>query len=182
MIRKAKPEEAAIIAPLLLEAMPEVIECYTGLTGKIQQLSFLEKSIATDDYLYGYENIWVKEYSNQIMGAILAYNGLLFEERRNAILSTYGQKLNIPAETQAGEFYIDALAVKEESRGKGYGRELILHVMEAAKELEYNKVTILSDQKNTKATDLYLSFDFVKGDVLKIGDATYWKLFHYIRN
>jgi len=182
MIRKAKSEEAAVIAPLLLEAMPEIIECYTGLTDKAQQLSFLEKSIAADDYLYGYENIWVKEESNQIMGAILAYNGLLFEERRNAILNAHGQKISIPAETQAGEFYIDALAVKEEFRGKGYGKELVLHAMEAARELEYNKVTVLSEQKNTKATDLYISFDFVKGDVLKIGDSSYWKLFHYIRN
>lgn len=182
MIRTLNTFEISQASKILLPAIHEVISLYTGIEKEEELLAFLEEAMADENHLYSFRNCLVSVKDNEIEGVILSYDGSFFEEKRNDILEKYQQKLNLPIETKAGEFYIDALAVHPEHRRKGIAKQLIQAVIEANRNTTFKKVTLLCDQQNSSAAALYQQLDFVKGDVLEIGSTMYWKLFAYYRD
>lgn len=139
----------------------------------------LLKYIATEicsrgtEILYSYRNTLLAEIDGQPVGLCLCYDGQGYHERR---LRTFALFEQAPAEaseeeapdmdlehaedeTQAGEYYIDSLAVLPEYRGHGIARQL----MQA--QIEYGQQrgllpTLLVDPDNPPALRLYESLGF----------------------
>ena len=53
-------------------------------------------------------------------------------------------------ESEAGEFYIDTLAVNADFRGKGIGKELIKAIMTQAEKLGFVKIGLLVSNADAK--------------------------------
>ena len=71
------------------------------------------------------------------------------------------------AETEAGEFYLDSLAVSSSFRGKGIAKQLLAAAIEKARELGIPKVGLLVDKGNPRAEKLYtkVGFEYVNDTV-----------------
>lgn len=73
--------------------------------------------------------------------------------------------------------YVSRMIVKKEYRGQGIGSEILTFLIEKAKEMDFNEMTIGVDKDNTAALHLYRKFGFT--EVLFDGadeDGEYYKL------
>ena len=73
--------------------------------------------------------------------------------------------------------YVSRMIVKKEYRGQGIGSEILTFLIEKAKEMGFNEMTIGVDKDNTVALHLYRKFGFT--EVLFDGadeDGEYYKL------
>lgn len=73
--------------------------------------------------------------------------------------------------------YVSRMIVKKEYRGQGIGSEILTFLIEKAKEMGFDEMTIGVDKDNTAALHLYRKFGFT--EVLFDGadeDGEYYKL------
>ena len=143
----ATPAHAADIAQLIMTAMTE--DCCQYLAGKEHTLDdfyhMMLDLVLMDDSQYSWRNAFVAvdeeategnvEYA-PVAGAIVGYN-----------------------ETEAGEFYLDSLAIYPEYRRRGIARQLLKRATEHAASLNL-PAALLVDKGNPNAERLYRSVGF----------------------
>ena len=57
---------------------------------------------------------------------------------------------------------VESVVVSSKSRGRGYGKELMNHIIEEARRLKVRSVNLTSNPKRVVANNLYKSLGFVK--------------------
>lgn len=162
IIRKAKQEEAAQIAELFLLAWPvNEIASSSGITPEE-----LHKSVtcfsARHDTIYSYQNTYVAEIDNKIVGAMCGYDGADYQKLKQPIVDMLGNDSAFAElkETEAGEFYLDSVGVLPEHRGKGIASELFAAQIERAASLGHDAVGLIVDIDKPKAEALYVRLGF----------------------
>lgn len=125
------------------------------------------------DILYSYRNALLAEIDGRPVGLCLCYDGQGYHERRLRTFALFDQSPvddtesdepdmdleNAEDETQAGEYYIDSLAVLPEFRDHGIARQLMLKQIEHGRSLGLPS-TLLVDPANPPALRLYESLGF----------------------
>lgn len=125
------------------------------------------------DILYSYRNALLALVNDRPVGLCLCYDGEGYHERRLRTFALFDQSPvddtesdepdmdleNAEDETQAGEYYIDSLAVLPEFRGHGIARQLMLKQIEHGRSLGLPS-TLLVDPANPPALRLYESLGF----------------------
>ena len=137
----ATPAHAADIAQLIMTAMTE--DCCQYLAGKEHTLDdfyhMMLDLVLMDDSQYSWRNTFVAvdEEATEVAGAIVGYNGAdlhrlrrrFQEEALKQLQMDYSQ---MDDETEAGEFYLDSLAIYPEYRRRGIARQLLQRATEHA--------------------------------------------------
>ncbi|PRD57516.1 GNAT family N-acetyltransferase [Sphingobacterium gobiense] len=163
-IRKARSTDAEAIAPIMLTAMEEIIYYFIGEQDQQKATAFLTYHIAEPGNQYSYEHIIVAEEDGNIIGQICLYPGNKLEQLRAPILSYlrthFKREPNSGNETQAGEVYIDTLAVSIAAQGKGMGKILLLYAIDLFVHRQKEALGLLVDKENPKARKLYLDIGF----------------------
>ncbi|HLT89270.1 MAG TPA: GNAT family N-acetyltransferase [Sphingobacterium sp.] len=163
-IRKALPADAEAIAPIMLTAMEDIIYYFIGEQDQQKATAFLAYHIAQPENQYSYEHIIVAEEEENIIGQICLYPGDELEQLRAPILSYlrthFKREPNLGNETQAGEVYIDTLAVSAAAQGKGIGKMLLLYAIDLFVHRQKEVLGLLVDKENPKAKKLYLNMGF----------------------
>ncbi len=166
IIRKAKKEEFKQLAPLLFSAMDSIVYKFIKSEDEVEGLLFLEHFIKQENNQYSYENIWVAELDNSIVGAINVYDGGNLNELRKPVLdylkSEYSNDIQPEDETEKGEWYLDTLGVNPNYQGKGIGSALIRFLAENLPTDKINYFGLLVDEDNPNAKKLYLKLGFKK--------------------
>ena len=176
-IREARPEEAGRIADLIIMAMTE--ECclhFCGPDHDIDDFRRVMKSlVARTDTQYSYLNTLVAIEETApvpgvsapgcIVGICVSYDGALLHQLRqpfiDAALYEWGMDhSSIPDETQAGELYLDSLAVDPAYRGRGIARLLLEASVEKSKRMNLPSTGLLVDVGNPRAEALYNKVGF----------------------
>lgn len=167
ILRKGQPADAPQIAQLIMTAMSE--ECCRHFYGEnhtpqdfYRLITMLSGKEGTQ---YSYQNTICATIGEEIVGISVSYDGgQLHDLRRHFIegaLNAFGRDFsNMPDETQAGELYLDSLAVKLEYRGQGIASLLLKATAERAREMGIGPVGLLVDKGNPKAERLYTSAGF----------------------
>jgi len=169
-IAPARPEHAPYIAQAVLMAVGEEIEL--GLAGgeerrPLAMQAFTELA-ARDDSQYSYLNSLVAtDADGHVAGVIVSYDGARLHDLRRAFFEVAERVLglhfddSLDDETDAGEIYLDSIAVFPDFRGHGLAGRLIEaaahHHAGAGKPLG-----LLVDVPNTRAYDLYRRLGFTK--------------------
>ncbi len=113
---------------------------------------------------YSYRNTIVAEINGVAVGAIIGYDGARLHELRAPIypllFKHIGKDITIEEETQAGEFYLDSIAVVPKWRGHGIGRKLLTLMRNRAIENGHKRIGLLVDFDNPEAEKLYNSLGF----------------------
>lgn len=180
--RPATPTDASFIARHVLEALHW--EMYQMPLAPHKQAAWQELTpiCQQPDVLYSYRHATIAELDGQPCGVLVAYDGASYHALRLHTFSQLshfrGTDINSMAdESQAGEWYIDTLAVVPEMRGRGIGRELLQQAITTATERQL-QATLLVDPDNPKALHLYQSLGFCKrGEIFAFGQI-YWRMCH----
>ena len=166
-IREATKNQAAEIARLIMMAMTDECCLYycadgCGLGAFRKMMTYL---VNREDSQYSYRNTLVAMDGEKVVGISVSYDGSMLHELRRAFIEAakeYVGKDNssMDDETQAGELYLDSLAVLPEYRRQGIARRLILATKEKADAMHLPCVGLLVDKGNPDGEALYSSVGF----------------------
>ena len=155
MIRPAIPTDAPAVAPLMFQAMEEIVYKMIGKDHKEEAIALLKNLFEQEDNQYSYKNAWVYEEEGAVIGSVIAYDGAHLHRLRAPVLalirSSYGIDIVLEDETAEGELYIDTLSVLPTAQGKGIGSKLITHLKKVATQ----PIGLLVDVQNPEAERLY---------------------------
>ena len=166
-IREATKSQAAEIASLIMTAMTD--DCCLHFCGEGYGLEdycrMMIMLVEREDSQYSYRNTLVAMDANRVVGISVSYDGARLHELRRAFIEAAKEHLGkdhsgMDDETQAGELYLDSLAVLPEYRRQGIARELLLATKELANRLGLPCVGLLVDKDNPVGEALYASVGF----------------------
>lgn len=167
LIKAAKREQAADIARLIMMAMTE--ECCLYFCGEGYGITDFHRMMTVlverEDSQYSYKNTLVAMDVDNIVGISVSYDGARLHELRKAFIEAARHYLGkdhtgMDDETQAGELYLDSLAVIPEYRRLGIARQLLLATKERANSMGLPCVGLLVDNGNPAGEALYASVGF----------------------
>ena len=164
IIRPAQPSDAPALAKLINMAMLEITYQFIGKEDQNEANAFIESLVMQKNNQYSYENIFVLQEVDQIIGHICIYDGSNFELLRQNVLDNikqkYGHDYMAEAETGAGEMYIDTFAISPTVRGKGLGKQLLQFAIDHYVIQQHKVLGLLVDNDNPTAKKLYLGMGF----------------------
>lgn len=167
-IQTATKSQTPIISQLIMTAMTD--DCCQYFAGEHHTLadfrSMMTSLVEREDSQYSYLNTLVAiDDDGDVMGAIVGYDGGKLHELRQAFINAakecFGRDFSrMDDETQAGEVYLDSLAVMPDHRGKGIATSLLRAMIEKAAKEGHPAVGLLVDKGNPNAERLYLHVGF----------------------
>ena len=166
-IRGARPDEASRIADLIIMAMTE--ECCLHFCGPGHDIRdfhrVMTSLVSRPDTQYSYINTLVAAIEGRILGICVSYDGGKLHQLRQPFIDTALKEWNmdhssIPDETQAGELYLDSLAVDPAYRGRGIASLLLRASIDKSRALGLPSTGLLVDVGNPKAEALYNKVGF----------------------
>ncbi len=139
-IRKATVEDAAAIACNVMAAI--------GLDDRAM-LEGMAEICAREDTLYSWRNTLVACEDGVVAGSLTSYDGGEYLKMRELTFGLAREKfgwepLIMDDETQAGEWYMDSLAVHPAFRGKGLAKLLFGQAFEVAEALGFTKASLIA--------------------------------------
>ena len=166
-IREATKEQAAEIARLIMVAMTD--DCCLHFCGVGYGLDdfrqMMTSLVEREDSQYSYRNTLVAMADHEVVGIAVSYDGGRLHELRQAFIQS--AKLCIGKdhsgmddETQAGELYLDSLAVLPEYRRQGIAKRLLHATKDKANKMSLPCVGLLVDKGNPAGEALYASVGF----------------------
>lgn len=163
--RPAEAHDAAKIAPIMLLAMEDIVYYFIGERNLQKAVDVLTYFIAQEGNQYSYTNILVAEEDQEILGQLCLYDGGQLEQLRQPILNHLKEvyQVEVPSaeyETQAGEIYIDTIAVSANAQGKGIGKQLLQFAIDKFVHNQGKTLGLLVDKDNPAAKKLYLNIGF----------------------
>ena len=166
-IQEATKSQAADIANLIMMAMTD--DCCLYFCGEGYGLDDFRRMmtmlVGREDSQYSYKNTLVAMDGNQVVGISVSYDGAQLHKLRRAFIEAAKEYIGkdhsgMDDETQAGELYLDSLAVLPEYRRQGIARKLLLATKERANRLGLPCVGLLVDKDNSDGEALYSSVGF----------------------
>lgn len=166
-IKRAHKEQSAEIARLIMIAMTD--ECCLYFCGEGYGLTDFHKMMTSlverTDSQYSYKNALVAMDNDKLVGVAVSYDGALLHELRQVFIEVAREQIGkdhslIDDETQAGELYLDSLAVIPEYRRQGIALRLLKATKEKANQMKIPCVGLLVDKGNPAGESLYLSVGF----------------------
>lgn len=167
-IRKSEKSEAASIARLIMDAMTD--ECCLYFCGDGHGLddfhAMMTSLVERDDSQYSYRNTLVAVDGETVVGIAVSYDGGRLHQLRRAFIDAAKRYLGkdhsgMDDETQAGELYLDSLAVLATYRRQGIAKKLLRATKEKANDMGLPYVGLLVDKGNPTGEALYASVGFV---------------------
>jgi ribosomal protein S18 acetylase RimI-like enzyme len=119
--------------------------------------------------LYSWQNSMLAEQDGKVVACLISYDGADYATMRKETFRLIAEEVGrdfrqMESETEAGEYYVDSIAVLPDYRGQGIGTQLLRAGAEKARQLHIGKVSIVVSPDNPKAQQLYesLGFQYVK--------------------
>ena len=172
IVRAATPEDSVLIAQAVAMAIGDevALQSYCGK----DYLTVLSEIVTQKGTQYYWQSALVAEFEGIVAGAIVGYDGAHLHTLRDGTLSILQKRIGrtpiIADETEAGEYYLDSLAVFPQFRGLGIGRALIEDLCALAFATGHKRVGLLVDFDNPRAEQLYTSLGFSRvGEKMFLG-------------
>ncbi|EAJ0347914.1 GNAT family N-acetyltransferase [Campylobacter lari] len=168
MIRRARKDDVKKCIQLLALAMDHFIYKLSGYNDHQKAIEVLENFFTHKNNRLSYENIYVYEEDNEILGVICFYDGALADELDkplNEHLEFLGINEKVLKECD-NEFYLDSICVDEKARGKGIAKKLIEYAFDEALKND-KKLSLIVEDENINAKILYekMGFKFIKNKI-----------------
>ena len=166
-IKYASRAQAGDIAQLIMMAVTD--DCCLYFCGEGYGLDdfrqMMTQLVEREDSQYSYKNTLVAIDGDKVVGIAVSYDGGQLHELRQAFIAAAKAQIGkdhsgIADETQAGELYLDSLAVLPEYRRQGIAQKLLLATKERALSMGLPCVGLLVDKGNPAGEALYASVGF----------------------
>ena len=166
-IKTAKKDQSASIARLIMMAMTD--DCCLHFCGVGYGLDdfyrMMTSLVEREDSQYSYKNTLVAMDDEKVVGVAVSYDGARLNELRQAFIEAAKEQIGkdhsgMDDETQAGELYLDSLAILSEYRRQGIARKLLRATKEKADQMGLPCLGLLVDKGNPAGESLYASVGF----------------------
>ena len=166
-IREATKNQAAEIASLIMMAMTD--DCCLYFCGDSYGLEDFRKMLTMlvklEKSQYSYKNTLVAMDGDKVVGISVSYDGGRLYKLRRAFIEAAKEYIGkdhtaIDDETQAGELYLDSLAVLPDYRRQGIASRLLRATKARANNMGLPCVGLLVDKDNPTGEALYASVGF----------------------
>lgn len=166
-IKFAQKEQSAEIARLIMIAMTD--DCCLHFCGVGHGLNDFRRMmtilVEREDSQYSYRNTLVAMDDDKVVGIAVSYDGGRLHELRQAFIQAAKEQIGkdhsgMDDETQAGELYLDSLAVLPENRRRGIAQRLLRATKGRADQMGLPCVGLLVDKGNPAGEALYTSVGF----------------------
>lgn len=167
-VRQARPSDANQVATLTIMAMTE--DCCLYFCGDKHDINdfhrVMTELVKRNDSQYSHLNVLCAvDSGDNVVGICTSYDGGKLRQLRKAFIDTAMKEWgmdhsDMPDETEAGELYIDSLAVKPECRGKGIATLLLRSTFDKADAMGIGRTGLLVDTGNPHAEALYTRVGF----------------------
>ena len=166
-IKNARKEQSSDIARLIMTAMTD--DCCLHFCGVGYGLEdfrgMMTMLVEREDSQYSYRNTLVAMDGDRLVGIAVSYDGGRLHELRQAFVEAAKIRIGkdhsgMDDETQAGELYLDSLAVLPDYRRQGIARRLLKATKEKADRMGLPCVGLLVDKGNPAGEALYASVGF----------------------
>ena len=166
-IVKSTKEQAPEIACLIMMAMTD--DCCLHFCGEgygvVDFQKMMNLLVEREDSQYSFKNTLVAVNRDEEVGISVSYDGGRLHELRRAFIEAAKVHVGkdnsgMDDETQAGELYLDSLAVLPEYRRQGIASRLIAATKERANRMGLPCVGLLVDKGNPSGEALYTSVGF----------------------
>ena len=166
-IREAAKKQAAEIASLIMMAMTD--DCCLYFCGDGYGLEDFRKMmtmlVEREDSQYSYLNTLVAMDAEKVVGVSVCYDGGRLHELRRAFIQAAKEHLGkdhsgMDDETQAGELYLDSLAVLPDYRRQGIAKKLVMATKKRADMMHLPCVGLLVAKDNSGGETFYTSVGF----------------------
>ena len=166
-IKNARKEQSSDIARLIMTAMTD--DCCLHFCGVGYGLEDFQRMmtmlVEREDSQYSYRNTLVAMDGDRLVGIAVSYDGGRLHELRQAFVEAAKTCIGkdhsgMDDETQAGELYLDSLAVLPDYRRQGIARRLLKATKEKADRMGLPCVGLLVDKGNPAGEALYASVGF----------------------
>lgn len=166
-IREATKNQAGEIASLIMMAMTD--DCCLYFCGNGYGLEDFRKMmtmlVEREDSQYSYKNTLVAFDRGNVVDISVSYDGGKLHQLRRAFIESAKEYIGkdhtgMYDETQAGELYLDSLAVLLEYRRRGIAKQLIEATKAKADSMGLPCVGLLVDRGNPSGETLYSSVGF----------------------
>lgn len=168
IIRSATIKDSESIIAYLLLAMEDIIYEFIGEKNHGKAVEFMRNFTEKESNQYSFQNCWVVEDNLEIIAAACLYDGANLQVLRKPIEQYiqlhFNKEFNHGDETQAGEFYIDCIAVNPECQGRGIGTKLLQFLIDEYVSRQELTLGLLVDKENPNAKRLYLKLGFEVAD------------------
>ena len=170
--RPAKPEDKTPVAALMVLAMDELALKFVNSSNLSDAIPLFELFFQQKNNQYSYENTFVCEDADGVIGFITGYDGGKFKALRQPFIEhlkeNYGFNRSIEDETSAGEFYLDTISISPDKQRLGIGTALIKAFMDHARSQGHTTIGLLVDKENPEARRLYerIGFELVEDKIL----------------
>ena len=167
MIKDARIEQSADIARLIMTAMTD--DCCLHFCGEGYGLADFQRMmtilVERQDSQYSYRNTLVAMDGDRLAGIAVSYDGGCLHALRQAFIQAAKEHIGkdhsgMDDETQAGELYLDSLAVLPEYRRQGIAQQLLKATKAKADRMGLPCVGLLVDTGNPAGEALYASVGF----------------------
>ena len=166
-IREATKNQAAEIASLIMMAMTDdccLYFCGDGY-GLVDFRKMMTMLVELEKSQYSYKNTLVAMDGDKVAGISISYDGARLHELRRAFIEAAKKYIGkdhsaMDDETQAGELYLDSLAVLPEYRRQKIASRLLRATKDRANNMGLPCVGLLVDKHNPTGEALYASVGF----------------------
>ena len=166
-IKDARKEQSPDIARLIMTAMTD--DCCLHFCGEGYGLEdfrgMMTMLVEREDSQYSFRNTLVAMDGAKLVGIAVSYDGGRLHELRKVFIQAAKEQIGkdnsgMDDETQAGELYLDSLAVLPGYRRQGIARRLLKATKEKALRMGLPCVGLLVDKDNPTGEALYASVGF----------------------
>ena len=168
IIRQATPDDSKAIAELMFLAMGEFFYAYIGKEDKDEAMRFARFFIEQKGNQLSYEHCVVAVKDDLIVASLNIYDGGKLAQLKKPIVEYvrkhYRADFVLGDETQAGEYYIDTLAIREDYQGQGIGTHMLEFAIEKYVHQMKGSLGLVVDKDNPKAKILYFKLGFAVTD------------------
>ena len=189
LLRPATEEDALFVAMVVAEALDDdIMEQYEKAGNQIpesrrERIEMIESVVRHPDTLYTWRHVTVAtKCDGTLVGAIVAYAGDDYAQRRDvtfdmlsALIKGSFDPEKMDPETQAGDYYLDSLAVMPSCRGKGVARMLLQSRIDYANSLGRPAILACSPD-NQGAKHLYEALGFRDTHIYSLFGHPYWRM------
>lgn len=173
VLRPASADDAPFIAAVVMEALGSDVMAHLDT---VTPDAAIVEVCRRPDTLYSWCHTHIATFPDgQHAGALVAYRGENYRQMQQTTFAMLRHLITFDIEkmddeAQAGEYYIDSVAVVPGSRGMGLGRKLLEHAIACARR-EGLTAVLACDPKNISARNLYERMGFhVEGRLFIFGE------------
>lgn len=187
MLRQARMEDQHMVVLLMHTAIGDFVNVFTGEWDMKKALSNMAVLFNKPGNRFSKEYCTIVERDDVAVGQIIAYPADQIAILNGGVIKALRESYKGPADELAlierqiinseeafeGEYYIDSVAVMPAFRGQGVGKELISHAEKLGKAEGYSKISLLAEDKNEKAFNIYKALGYVHDCDLEVMGHTF---------